>query len=217
MDLRDDVFVLRGTKAAEGDGGVEHDLSWPGQEDEGVDAPGATSFGCPGIVCRPAPPDDAGQCEAITVDNGGDTLIVGMRDGRAAAVAGSLEPGDYCYLSPQGRCGLWCKATGVVSLRKDGSGGTTDAFVQIEADGTIKLGNQWAGAEFGPNGVKINFGSTIFELGDGYAQITANEINLTGGAIGLGAAPSMPLAVTTPGPQIAAVALPATSIKITIG
>lgn len=217
MFLRDDVYVVRGTAPSEDGSGVTHDLSWPGQEGEGVDAPEATIYGLPGIVCRPAPPDDDGQCEAIAVDNGGDTAIVAMRDTRALAVAGALDPGDYCYLSPQGRCGLWCKGDGTLSLRKDGVGGSTDAFVQIESDGTLRLGNQWGGIEIGPGGAKVHFGSTILELGDGYAQITASEINLTGGAIGLGAAPSMPLAVTTPGPQIAATALPATSIKITIG
>ncbi len=217
MYLRDDVYVVRGTSTPDGGAGVAHDLSWPGQEDDGVDAPGASVFGHPGIVCRPAPPDDGGKCEAIAADIGGDTAIVGMRDTRAAAVAGNLEPGDYCYISPQGRCGLWCKASGVVSLRKDGADGSTDSAFQFEADGSAKLVTPFGGFECGPNGwLFYTAGGEVIQLTAGLIQAIAAAVNLVG-AVGLGPAPAVPLVQSTPGPQIGATALPVLGIKITPG
>ncbi len=185
------VYVVRQTRV-EG-GRVLHTCTSPGEE-EGFDFDGVPAVGQGGLVCRPAPPDADGQVEAIVADEGGSPVIVGMRDTRADKVAGNLDEGDYCYTSPQGRCGLWCKGSGVVSLRKDGAGGGTDAFIQIEADGKILMGNQWGGAELGPNGwLFYTATGEAITLTAGLFQALAAQVALASATTSLHAAAARPL------------------------
>lgn len=213
------VYTVRGTRYEGGQ--ALYDLCSPG-ETEGVELPGAPAFGVYGLVSRPAGPanDNGGagaRCEAVVADEGGSPMVVATRDLRAEDVVGPLAEGDVALWSVGGGY-LRCNGDGVTSLVKNGAGGTADAAFQFGKDGSARLVTPFGGFEFGPNGVKVyNANGTVLELAGDVVQVVATFINLVYSSLGLGPAPSLPMAVTTPGPQAAAVAVPVPSILVTPG
>jgi hypothetical protein len=206
MFLRPDIHVVRGT-ALEG-GEVTHDLVYPGDLEEIV-AYAAPSFGVYGLVSRPAAANDNGQCEAVVADVGGTSVVVATRDLRAEKVVGQLAEGDVALWSVGNNC-ILLKANGTLSIRHNAAAGGADAWVQLEADGTVRIGNGGGGLEITAAGQVTLYaqGGEVLSLGGGTAQLTANQAVLAGGTIALGSGAAAPLTlvplsgVTKPAPWI---------------
>ncbi len=190
MELRD-VFAVRGTTYAEGQ--TLYDLANPG-EDEGVDVPQAPAFGVYGLVSRPSAANDNGLCEAITADVGGTNVVVATRDTRAESVVGKLAEGDVALWSVGNNCVL-LKANGTVSIRHNAAAGGADAWIQIESDGAIKIGNAGGGIEITTAGKVTIYGSggEAMAIGGGSVALTAPEVKLQSATTMLHAAAARPL------------------------
>lgn len=148
------------------------------------------SQGC--VVYVPAPPDDAGKCQALSTIVGGTKVIVATRDSRAVDAVGELPPGAAAFCCPTGKNAAVFKADGSISLIQQGK--SSDALVSIEADGAILLRNRWGQIELGPEGFKVMLTSgESFLLDRDLAQIAAANVCLESGVTKLSASASVPL------------------------
>lgn len=146
------------------------------------------------MAYRPAPPDDDGKCQAMTVRIGPRRLAIASRDTRASKVFGALNEGDSVFGSPTGGGMFRANGDGSVGFRKAGKNGAADAWVNTEASGAHVFGNEWGQFELGENGFVVSLADgTFLQVKAGEIILGAAKIQLPG-TVTLGPAPSMPLA-----------------------
>jgi hypothetical protein len=162
-------------------------------EEDGQDARDVElwSQGC--IAYRPAKPDGDGKCQLLTVPIGSQLLAIASRDSRADKATGALNEGDAAFCSPTGKVALRCNADGSCSMLKQGE--SADAYISIQKDGTILIGNEWVQLELGPNGFQV-FNKVTGEamaLGGGFFNVVAPNGALQCGGLSLGVGAAVPL------------------------
>lgn len=166
----------------------------PGEE-EGVDARDVPVYAAYGLSSRPAKPVGEVATEYVVVEEGGRNLALGGRDLRGDQAHGSLKEGDVALWSV-GNNTVKLGADGSVSIRKSAAGGGADAYIQIEANGDILIGNAGGGLQITSSGVSLYAaGGEALALGAGKGSITASQVNIAGGSVGLGPSPALPLAL----------------------
>lgn len=151
------------------------------------------SHGC--MAYRPADPTGDGKCQVMTRQVGGRKIAVASQDSRAK-VFGALNKGDACFGSPTGGGMFRANADGSTGFRRVMKDGAADAYVNIEADGTIVFGNQWGQAELGENGWVVALKDSSFEqlsAKTGFV-VSAPTCSLACGSVALGMGATKPLA-----------------------
>lgn len=156
-------------------------------QDGGVGDANVELWGAGCVVFRPAPPDDDGKCQLLTVQIGAQQYAVGANDSRAANATGALNPGDAAFCSPTGKVALRANANGSISLIKQGE--KADAYISIQKDGTIVIGNQWGQLEIGKNGVVwAGADSSAMQINKAAFQVISDMAALNVGSIAFGVA-----------------------------
>jgi hypothetical protein len=147
----------------------------------------AVNFYPPGFIGLSPDAKNQQAAEAITYEQADRTCILGVRDERAAAIAGNLKPGETCLfaLGPeangQGRIMLKDKdgvstisiyttvgnsengTSILISMSSDNSINIINgakSFCSFDADGNIILGNTAAGIRIGSDGTISISGKT---------------------------------------------------------
>lgn len=160
-------------------------------EDDGTDGE-VELWGSGCVVFRPAPPDDVGKCQLLTVQIGAQRYAVGAHDSRAAQATGALNPGDAAFCSPTGKVAFRANANGSASMIKQGK--DADALVSIEDDDTILASSRFGQIELGENGVQMMLPTgESFIMKAGKIQFTAPQVVINGAVVALGIGASIPL------------------------
>lgn len=187
-------------------------------QDDGQDADDAEVWGMGCALYRPKAPDDKGKCQALVAQIGPRKVAIATRDSRASERFGALSEGDAVFGSPTGGGMLRANDDGATSMRKSGVDGTQLAWVALEADDTILIGNKWGSIEIGENGMILMVGSEYFEIKPGEMVLSSSKVNLAAAAVALGLGAALPLAaVPTVPPGGFACASPVLSVTVRPG
>lgn len=181
-----DVFASRyGAEASGGEAElVTLSLRDAGEED-GQDDDDVEVWSMAPVLYRPAAPDDKGKCQVVTTDVGGQKMALASRDLRAATAAGALNEGDAAFCCPSSKVALRCNADNSIALMQQGE--SADAFITIQPDGTIVMGNAYGQLEIGPNGVQMFAADgTSMTLGGGAFHVLASQAFVQAGVVGMG-------------------------------
>lgn len=131
-------------------------------EDEGRHGDGVECWDGPCIVYRPDDPDpdsEEDRCQVLSLEASGRPVVIGGRDPRLLRSAGALNKGDVAVVG-WGRGKVLLKKTGAVTLYQDAEGeGGVDAYMGIDVDGTIVIGNQWGAITIQKDALTLTFGA----------------------------------------------------------
>lgn len=151
-----------------------------------------------GVCSRPASPTaGSAAAQAILIRRSDRDVCIAIRDTRANAIYGSLEPGDSCFYATSGQARILCKADGSISIvtTSDNTASGTSVIFKISKD-ALEFSAPWGGIKFDATGYKVwtQQGSTSnssFEMtAAGMCQTLANTGALRCGMVLLGVAPS---------------------------
>lgn len=145
-----------------------------------------------GLASRPAKAI-AGKsaCQAVTINQGSNDLIIATRDLRGSGIYGTLREGETCLYAP----GPTNTGTGRVLLQDDG----TNSTITITANGTTVT----------ITGAKVGLDAPMVDLAAGASDAVALAPALITWAAAVNAAlAAIAAALATPGPVVGPVAVP---------
>ncbi len=166
-------------------------------------------FNCPvfqqwGFVSRPltADPKDSNKpskelsaSTAVALRSIDSDVIVAGRDLRSSEIAGQLQPGEACVYASGGQARVLLKANGscTVYTTADNKKSGTSVAVSVSPSG-IKIVGPWGAITMDVDGIQMaESGGASFIMAGGKITLSANEISICGGSVGIGAAPSLPI------------------------
>jgi len=139
----------------------------------------AAIYGVDGFVGRPNPPDDEGNAaQALYLQDGDDTQIIGTRDNRWADKVGTMEPGDRAIVSKgAARVFLKNERDAVVIYTEHGNQGIGMLIDVGGVEGEIKIVN-------GAGSFITMTGDSIVMAVDGGGSLTIDRdgVRVTGGS-----------------------------------
>lgn len=192
VDYLDVMEALLGDAATGGESSVVTAAVRDAGQVDGQTGRDVEVWGTAPVVYVPAPPSDAGKCQALATIVGGTKVIVATRDTRAAAAVGDLPPGAAAFCCPTGKNAAVFKPDGSISLLQQGA--DADALIAIEADGAIILRNKWGQVQLDKDGLSMMLTTgENFSMSKGLAQLMAPTVGLESGLTKLSSSAAAPL------------------------
>lgn len=183
------------TAASGGDATLVTTSLRDGDDEEGQTGHEAEVWGVAPVVYVPDDPTDAGACQALTTDIGGQPVCLGTRDLRAVGAIPALGRGDAAFVCPTGRGGVIVQKDGSITLLQRGTGGRKDALLVMEPDGAFNVSTPFGQIVLDADGFRVILASgECFTLGGTQFVASATSISLSGATVGLGVGASVPLA-----------------------
>jgi hypothetical protein len=161
-----------------------------------------------GFMSRPATADPASKsgskvgAEAVALRSVDADIIVGGRDLRSTEIAGQLQPGETCVYAAGGQARLLMKANGSATIYTTADNTETGTSVAVSVAPTgIKIVGAWGAVTMDANGIQMcESGGAFLLMHNNKITLSASEISICGGSVGIGAAPTVPIVGGAGGP-----------------
>lgn len=162
-------------------------------------------FGLAGFVSAPLPPENGEAAQALYINSGNRLRVIGTKDNRIAAKAGSLQPGDCAMFCDNEARILLKRDTDTVSMYSVNQATDQSMLAAVNGqDGVISLVNGEAFLEIGADYIAMGVkDGCTFKVGKDSVDVFGNAFQSLTNLVLLGAQAPGVMPTSTPDNAVA--------------